>query len=275
MNIRISGVGLWARGLTSFDKFLAAYEDAFAGVVDAEFVAPKPATIPARERRRAGLLVNLAVEVAHQACEHARVDKHLVPSVFTSAMGDTMITDYMCRKLSSPEKLLSPTKFHNSVHNAPSGYWTISAQNRAPSTFVGGAWQSFGAGLFEAASVAQAHSGPVLLVGYDIANEPPLHDIAPITETLGVALVLESTGNPGEGLFVDTQMSYATTTDAASNSMPAAPALRTLATNNPMGAALALVEKLAMHVLTSAAPQAWKLRFAAAPHGVVELELVQ
>jgi 3-oxoacyl-(acyl-carrier-protein) synthase len=199
MNIRISGVGLWARGLTSFDEFLTAYEDGFAGITDAEFVAPKPATIPARERRRAGLLINLAVEVAHQACEHAGVDKHLVPSVFTSAMGDTMITDYMCRKLCSAEKLLSPTKFHNSVHNAPSGYWTISAGNRAPSTFVGGAGQSFGAGLFEAASLAQAHSGPVLLVGYDIANEPPFRDITPIAETLGVALILEPAGDSVEG----------------------------------------------------------------------------
>ena len=101
-------------------------------IVDHEFSSPKPQAVPPKERRRAGLMINLAVEVAHQACENAGVDKTVIPSVFVSALGDTAITDYMCRKLSQPEKMLSPTKFHNSVHNAPSGYWTISSENRMP-----------------------------------------------------------------------------------------------------------------------------------------------
>ena len=131
-NIGIAGFGVWARGLEGTEEFLAAYKTGFSALTKSDFVNPKPSSIPPKERRRAGLMINLAVEVAHQACDYAGVDKALVPSVFASAMGDTAITDYMCRKLVQPEKLLSPTKFHNSVHNAPSGYWTISAEIMPP-----------------------------------------------------------------------------------------------------------------------------------------------
>ena len=136
MNIEILGAGLWARGLTGLADLQALHSHA-GPTLEESFVAPKPEAIPAKERRRAGLLINLAVEVAHQACDQAGVDKTQIPSVFTSAMGDTAITDYMCRKLSGDEKLLSPTKFHNSVHNAPSGYWSISAEIAPPARLLG------------------------------------------------------------------------------------------------------------------------------------------
>ena len=188
MKVSISGLALWGRGLTSYQDLVQATQ-AGALPADAEFVTPKPEEIPARERRRAGLMINLATALAHQACEHAGVDKSLVPSVFVSCMGDTDITDYMCRKLTQPEKLLSPTKFHNSVHNAASGYWTISAENHAPSTFVGGFDHSVGAGMLEAISQVHAANQAVLLVAYDIANRPPFSALCPVEESFGAALV--------------------------------------------------------------------------------------
>lgn len=186
LQLDLLGAGIWARGIRHFDALTGA--DTIAA--EAAWEPPAPAAIPPKERRRAGTFINLAVEVAHQACELAGVDKSCIPSVFTSGMGDTQITDYMCRKLLGAEKLLSPTQFHNSVHNAASGYWTISASNRAPSTFVGGFDRSFGAGLFEAAAQALAFGEPVLLVCYDITTIDPLRDIRRIDEPVGLALVL-------------------------------------------------------------------------------------
>ena len=190
--VEFLGIGVWGNGLCNYADLC----DRIAGVpaADTTFVKPKPQAIEARERRRAGLMINLAVEVAHQACAHAGVDPATVPSVFVSAMGDTEITDYMCRKLAQPEKLLSPTKFHNSVHNAPSGYWSISAENRAPSTFVGGYLHSFGAGLLEAVSQSIAVQSPVLLVAYDIADTAPFHAVTPIDENFACALVIAPAG---------------------------------------------------------------------------------
>ena len=186
MIVQLAGIGIWTKGLTHFSTLLND-----TGIdPHAEYMVPAPATIPARERRRAGHFISLAVEVAHQACDMAEVDKTTIPSVFASALGDTDISDYMCRKLTQPEKLLSPTQFHNSVHNAASGYWSISAQNRAPSTFVSGFDRSFGAGLLEAASQVVAFDAPVLMVGYDLATSSPFHEMLPIDAAMGVALVL-------------------------------------------------------------------------------------
>jgi len=244
MNIALLGAGVWGRGLCGIADLRARYaEDAPLG--DVPFVAPKPEAIPSRERRRAGLTINLAVAVAHEACEVAGIDKSEVPSVFVSAMGDTDITDYMCRKLTHPEKLLSPTKFHNSVHNAPSGYWSISAENRAPSTFVGGYRESFGAGLLEAASQVQATRQPVLLVGYDIQDHAPFSSVTRVDESLACALVLA----PGDhirgdapGLQVLAQVTPNRGT--VEPGLPHASALAEVAAANPVGVGLTLLEAM-------------------------------
>ena len=269
MKLGIAGFGVWGRGMEGVAAFKNAQKNNFSILADAGFSNPKPQAVPPKERRRAGLMINLAVEVAHQACEDAGVDKTQIPSVFVSALGDTAITDYMCRKLAQPEKLLSPTKFHNSVHNAPSGYWTISAENRAPSSFVGGFQESFGAGLFEAASQAHAFSAPVLLVAYDIANTAPFEDIEPVSETLGVALVVTN-GRPSER--GDAQEATACELEfeaesANALSRPVAAPLRKLACANPIGSSLALLEQL-----TGLTDQgAEDLRFAAAPKATLTL----
>lgn len=274
----IAGFGVWARGLEGPDAFFAAHKAGYANLLDAEFLNPKPEAIPPKERRRAGLMINLAVEVAHQACEQASVDKTEIPSVFASAMGDTAITDYMCRKLAKPEKLLSPTKFHNSVHNAPSGYWTISSRNRAPSSFVGGFRESFGAGLLEAASQANALAAPVLLVAYDIANAAPFHDIEPVTESLGVALVITPGAvTPEKGETTDLlqgTLSYeAVESEAMAErlALPTNPCLRGLADANPIGSSLSLLEQLAS-IADSEHVKENRLCFAAAPAALVELQ---
>lgn len=238
MNVTITGVGLWTRGLRSWADLLGLLDGAEAS--SADFVAPRAEAITARERRRAGLTINLAVEAAHQACAMAGADRSSVGSVFASAMGDTDITDYMCRKLVTNDKLLSPTRFHNSVHNAASGYWTISAGNRQPSSFVGGFLDSFACGLLEAASSALAYDQPFLLCAYDIADAPPFHDILRIDESLGLALALvPGVHKPGWPVAITVEAG------AACRPMPVHGALASLAAANPMGTGLALLERLA------------------------------
>lgn len=281
MKICIKGAGIWARGLTSFAQFVEAMQSDFQDIESANFETPKPAAIPAKERRRSGLIINLAVEVAHQACEHAQVDKSSLPSVFVSAVGDTIITDYMCTKLNQADKLLSPTKFHNSVHNAPSGYWTISAENRSPSSFVGGFLQSFGAGFLEAACQAHAIHGPVLLVAYDIVNNPPFHDVAKVTETIGAAFVIEPSSNTIDSSIVAPQNKSESplninstlqfsATHQLDEQPPVAKALATLASKNPIGNALTLLEHLAM--VNQDRSVAKYLSFRATPKASIELE---
>jgi hypothetical protein len=247
MNIDFLGAGIWARHVPGMDACLALLDHGELDP-DAAFIAPRPEAIAPRERRRAGLMINLAVTVAHEACERAGLDKSEPASVFASAMGDTAITDYMCRKLAAPEKLLSPTKFHNSVHNAPSGYWTISAGNRAPSSFVGGFRESFGAGLLEASSQAIAAAAPVLLVASDIACEAPFDTIEPVQESLGIALVVAPAGwRPKGPVLARAALAYRAEPGALAHEgalAPDHPWLAALAQANPVGAGLTLVERL-------------------------------
>lgn len=270
MRFCITGVGLWARGLTNYAAFEAAAACGFSGIEDAAFEQPRPSHIPARERRRAGLLINLAVEVAHQACEHAGVDKTSTASVFASSMGDTTIADYMCRKLAGTERLLSPAKFTNSVNNAASGYWGISTGSRAPSTFVGGSEASFGAGLLEATSQAIGFGGPVLLVVYDLENSSPLADIREIGETLGVALVIEPEPSrvPNAGFSVPAELRFIGMRSEVP--VPRASGLAKLVEANPMGTALALLECCVAGSSNRCSP----LRFPAAARGCIELQFL-
>lgn len=234
MRFGIAGVGVWARGLPGYDAFSDALSDSVFDPLAGEYSTPKPDAVPAKERRRAGGLINLAVQVAHEACDVAGVDKTTIPSVFTSVMSDTALTDYMCRKLTAAEKLLSPTKFHNSVHNAPSGYWSISAENRAPSSYVGGFVESVGAALFEAVSQSHAAAAPVLMVAYDIANQPPFHDIARVDESVGVALVV----TPGDTGVLSGTLAFEP--EAAVSNVIEHAGLQALAERTPIADALAI-----------------------------------
>jgi hypothetical protein len=240
MNFRLTGIGIWGPGLSSWNdvRTLVASD---ADTLPDPFEAPRPDAIPARERRRAGLTINLAVEVMHQACAMSGVSTDRVATVFASAMGDTDVTDYMCRKLASEERLLSPTKFHNSVHNAPSGYWSISAVNRQPSSFVGGFRDSFACGLLEAAALGLADGLTAGLAAYDIANRPPFRDVLAVEESLGLALILEPAGTTRGW-----PLTQGLETGSAVAPMPRHPALARLAAANPMGTGLALLEALAL-----------------------------
>jgi len=191
MKAGITGIGLWGYGLNGWNNFLAGLRDGFAEPADGAPVAPAPESIPARERRRAPLSVTMAIEVIDQAAAMAGVGQEKLCSVFSSSMGDSHITDYMCRTLAGPDKMLSPTRFHNSVHNTPSGYWSIGAENRLPSTFVSGFRDSFPIALLESISLAHSENKPTVLAIYDVAFGLPLYDVCPTSEDFAAAFIFE------------------------------------------------------------------------------------
>jgi hypothetical protein len=187
LRIHVEGIGLWSKALGNF----AALQSLLAGQTP-EPPAPKPpaSTLPPNERRRAPESVLLAAEVAGQAVAMSGRAADALTCVFSSSHGDQAITDYMCTTLASAPKELSPIRFHNSVHNAPAGYWTIATGCHEPSTAVCAQRSSFGAGLLEAVSHALADRCPVLLVCSDIAGVFPLVEETGCTQSFGCALVL-------------------------------------------------------------------------------------
>ena len=150
--------------------------------------------IPVAMRRRTSLTTRMAMTAATQACIKAQVDPSILPSVFASLGGEIQVTDALCRLLPNPDELLSPTQFHNSVHNTTSGYWGILNHCQAPSTAIAAVDDGFAMGLLEAWSQLQQSPSDILLVCYD--EEWPQYLAAPIGKVaLACALVLSTDDN--------------------------------------------------------------------------------
>ena len=81
-----------------------------------------------------GAVVKLALAVGLEACAHAGAIPARLPAVFTSSGGDGRNCHEICAALASAERLISPTRFHNSVHNAAAGYWGIATGAPRPRT---------------------------------------------------------------------------------------------------------------------------------------------
>jgi len=95
--------------------------------------------------------------------------------------------------LASTDRQLSPTRFHNSVHNAPSGYWSIATGCMLPSTALCAYDASFAAGLLESLTQLGSGNAAVLLIAYDSGYPPPLAKLRPLPDALGVGLALSAT----------------------------------------------------------------------------------
>jgi hypothetical protein len=190
LSASVAGLGFWSPALPSWP----IARDVLLGI--AAPPAGPPARVGARllapiERRRASDTIAIALEVAASACEMAKMDPCSLPSIFASTHGDLPINDYMCSTLASTPLLCSPTKFHNSVHNAASGYWTIGTGCVKPSTALTAWMHTFANGLLEALVQASAEDTPVLFVAYDVAARGPLVAISPSAGLLAAALILD------------------------------------------------------------------------------------
>lgn len=228
LDICIEGIGFWAPGWADWTAARAGLRgEAHA---DPQILKPSPSLLAAAERRRAPLAVLLACEIAEQACSASGHAVDLLPSVFVSTHGDLVITDYMCSTLVAAPRELSPIKFHNSVHNAPAGYWTIATHCHASSTSISSWHSSFAVALFEAAVQATAENVPVLLSAYDAESPGPLAEVSPASTIFGTAMVIAPAGS--RGLAMRLRFDGAAHAREAAAQLPAAFAAMCL--TNPM-----------------------------------------
>ena len=191
----VAGIGFWTHGLPSWAAARAYLAD---GVLPADAPSkPSPQLLAPNERRRAPETVAVALEVALAACNAAGRDPATLSAVCASTHGDLAITDYMCETLASEPRTISPTRFHNSVHNAAAGYWTIGAGALAPATAISAYDATFAQGLLEALSQLATGTEAVLLVGYDSASTGPLGQVSRSHGLLGGALLLVADPQPG------------------------------------------------------------------------------
>jgi len=193
IEVGVTGIGLLGPGLADWDSGQALLRDTAAWLRQPTLVPP-PQRLPPTERRRAGTVVKASIVVADQALAASGADPVQLATVFTSSTGDPLNCHLLCEALATPERLVSPTRFTNSVHNAPAGYWHIATVSRRPSTSLAAYDASFEAGLLEAAVQCLSTGSPVLLVACDVPYPEPLHAVRPVADVFALALLLAPQG---------------------------------------------------------------------------------
>ena len=189
IRVVIEGIGVAGPGLSGWPatRAILAGEAAYEA---APLAVAASALLPASERRRAGLPVRLALAAAEEAFAAAGREPASTATVFTSSSGDGDNVHHIFETLASESRDISPMRFHNSVHNAAAGYWSIATQSRAPSTSLCGHDHSFPAGLLEAATQVVTGEGAAALIAYDQPYPEPLHSKRPLAGSFAVALIL-------------------------------------------------------------------------------------
>lgn len=237
----VRGIGFWSSFLPGWS---VAQQVMRGEAVPASNPAsrPQPSLLPPAERRRAPDTLAVALEVALQACESAGIAPGEPMSVFASTHGDLAISDYMCETLASTPTLISPIRFHNSVHNAAAGYWSIATSSSATYTAISAYVHTFGVGLLEAIAQLKAEQKPVLFVAYDIAAKGPLGGVAPSAGLLGGALLLSPRAE-GAKCKLSCTVRHGVKPEVTSSRTPAG----AVTASNAMGPSVPLFEAIATH----------------------------
>ncbi len=234
----VEGIGLLGPGLSDWSVGCAVLrgESPFAPQAT---VLPTPDSLPPAERRRTGRIVKLALAVGLEATSRAGVNPAELPTVFSSSGGDGQNCHEICQVLASADRQLSPTRFHNSVHNVAAGYWSIANGARAPSNVVCGYDASFAMGLLEALTQVTVDRTACLLIAYDSQYPQPLFAKRPIPDAFGIALLLSP-----EQRTAATARLTAAFTDSPADRM-ADPQLESLRASIPAARSLPLLECIA------------------------------
>lgn len=241
LTLYVAGIGILGPGFDGWEtsRALFAGECVYKGGDTAE---PRSTLLSPTKRRRMSYTTRLAVHAAQQALEQSGLPGDDLATVFASSDGDTAILHQLCSALALPEKTVSPTAFHNSVHNAPAGYWSIATGSHASSNSLSCYDATFVTGLLDAACQATVEHRPVLLNVYDMKMPQPLHDARPIDVSFAVALMLlpQASSNSLARLDIELRPS-----DKAPGSTLEQPAMENLRYANPAARALPLLAALA------------------------------
>jgi len=242
----INGIGLIGPGLTT-------WADSIAILVENNHyqaqttILPAPMILPAAERRRSGELVKLTLAVGLEAAQSAGEDPANLACVYTSSSGDGKNCHEICKTLASDDRQISPTRFHNSVHNAAAGYWSIATGAKTPISVLCAYDASFSAGLLEAITQVTADTVSTILIASDTGYPEPLNHARPMSNILGVGMVFSPVINQHSIAKIQVRLS-----DAPADQL-AHPALEYLRTTTPAARCLPLLMAIAKQQTTAIA----------------------
>jgi hypothetical protein len=234
----IEGIGFLAPGLPDWPSAASVLRGEMP-LTAAPSILPAPVILPAAERRRASRVVKLTLAIGLEAATHGAADISTLATVFSASGADGHNCHALCEQLATDDRQISPTRFHNSVHNAAAGYWGIATKAMAPCQVICAYDASFGAGLLDALAQVVVDQQPTLLIAYDSEYPEPLHSKRETPDCAGVALLL----SPQKTANSLARITVSPGTGAAARL--AAPELERLRTTIPALRSLPLLQKLA------------------------------
>ncbi len=234
----VEGVGLVGPGLPDWPSAAQVLTGA-AAYDPRPTVLPPLECLPSAERRRTGKIVRLALAAGLEATARAGAAAGEFPAVFSSSGGDGENCHEICQVLAGADRQISPTRFHNSVHNAASGYWGIATGATAASNALCACDASCGAGLLEALVQIRIDETAVLLVAYDANYPEPMRSVRPIPDAFAVALLLTPSARQGSMAQLTADLS-----EASAERLPD-PQLEALRAQVPAARSLPLLRRIA------------------------------
>ena len=188
IRMAVGGIGIRAPGIDHWESILQNPEY----TIPIEPAPEQPKGIgqglPGTERRRATAVTRLALDLAMEAA--GNMDTRRLSAVFCSSGGEVTVVHQIFSMLAEGDNALSPTAFHNSVHNAAQGYWSIASGSTQPADSICAFDDSFGAGLAECCLRYADDQRNLLLVTYDIPPPFPISSHRRIHNAMGGALLL-------------------------------------------------------------------------------------
>ena len=121
LSLYLKSVGVVAPGINNWNEAIEIFKQP-ENYVPLPVAKKLETLLPANERRRAARVTQLALYAAQQTGAPETI-KHCL-QIFSSAHGDVNTFHQISLALAMPGRPVSPTRFHNSVHNAPAGYWS-------------------------------------------------------------------------------------------------------------------------------------------------------
>lgn len=195
LQVHVEGVGMFGPGFSGWGHAAPILRGEQVWSI-APVQLPAPEALPPAERRRVGTALKLSMAVGFDAVRHADRDPATLATVFSSTGGDCDNCHQILETLASDDRAVSPTRFHNSVHNMSAGYWSIATSCMAPSTSLCAHDATFSVGLLEAATQVACLEQSTLLVAFDTVYPEPLVAFRPIAHAMGVAMVLTPQRTP-------------------------------------------------------------------------------
>jgi len=192
MRFDLFAAGALAPGIGSLNELLALQRAPHAAD-GATLTLPSPQALPANERRRASQVVRLTLACAEQALQTSPFAIDQLRMVFASDEGTGEVCQQMLEALATTREI-SPLVFHNSVHNAPSGYFSIGYKNRQSALSVSLGRESFASGLLCAVSEALSTGQPVLYLNYDAPMQQPMRSLLGVEHASATAWIIAASG---------------------------------------------------------------------------------